>query len=450
MDGPQPVTLIDQALADASQTRAIEFGPGVVARTGALLRRLFGDRAVLLIADENTDAAAGAAVRASLRQADVELAAEPLVFPAKPTLSSDYHHVEAVRERLRELPDAAPCSIAAGTLNDITKLAAGELGREYVNVCTAASVDGYSASGASITRDGFKITRDCPAPVGLVADTDIMAAAPARLSATGYGDLIEKIPAGADWILADALGIEPIDAEVWELCQSPLRAALAQPELVAVGDPAAITKLAECNILSGLAMQAYGSSRPASGAGHQFSHMWEMEGHGQAWEPPLSHGFKVGIGTLAVCALWERVLRLDFDSLDVDAIVAAAPTPADVEDNVRILLGGRMLEPALAASLAKHVDGDRLRERVLRVQQIWPRLRARLEAQLLPARVVADMLARAGAPDNPESIGITPDHLRRTFFTAGLIRTRYTVLDLLADLGLLEPVVDRMFTRPLN
>src|SRR5699024_5405062 len=122
--------------------------------------------------------AAGPAVVDSLVEAGVEFAADPLLFPGTPTLYADYGNVGVVRERLRELPDAVACSIASGTLNDITKLASGELGRPYLNVCTAASVDGYTSYGAAISRDGFKITRHCPAPAGLVADRVVMVHAP--------------------------------------------------------------------------------------------------------------------------------------------------------------------------------------------------------------------------------------------------------------------------------
>ena len=59
---------------------------------------------------------------------------------------------------------AIVCSIAAGTLNDIAKLASGELERGYMNVCTAASMDGYAASGAALREGGFKRTFACAAP----------------------------------------------------------------------------------------------------------------------------------------------------------------------------------------------------------------------------------------------------------------------------------------------
>ena len=260
------MTQLDRALKTADETRAIEYGPGVLERTGEMFARLFPGRRVLVVADGNTFAVAGDEVVKSLLDAGAQLAAAPLVFPGTPTLYADYGNVGIVRERLAALPDAVACSIASGSLNDITKLASGELGRPHMNVCTAASVDGFSAYGAAISIDGFKITRECRAPAGLVADLDIMAAAPARLTSTGYGDLIEKIPAGADWILADELGIEPIEEHVWTLVHGELGEALGDPEAIARGERDAVAKLAEANLLSGLAMQAIRSSRPASGA----------------------------------------------------------------------------------------------------------------------------------------------------------------------------------------
>jgi glycerol-1-phosphate dehydrogenase [NAD(P)+] len=59
-------------------------------------------------------------------------------------------------------------------------------------------------------------------------------------------------------------------------------------------------------MMTGFAMQAACSSRPASGAEHQFSHLWDMEHHTHNGRIP-SHGFKVGIGSLASTALYESL-----------------------------------------------------------------------------------------------------------------------------------------------
>lgn len=438
--------LIETALKTADETRQIAFGENVLSQTGKIFAETFPGKKAIVVADGNTWDACGEDVVASLQEAGVEFAADPYIFPGTPTLYAGYENVEILREHIRPLGDeTVVCSIAAGTLNDLAKLASGELGREYMNVCTAASVDGYASFGASIAKDGFKITRNCPAPAALVADVGVMAAAPQRLTATGYGDLIEKIPAGADWILADELGIEPIDDYVWSLVQGPLRNTLADPEAVAEGDLGAVGLLAEGNIMSGLAMQAAQSSRPASGAGHQFSHTWEMEGHGLDWEPPLSHGFKVGVGTVASCAIWEEVLKLNLSNLDIDAIVAATPSAEEVEAFVRGMQTERIVEDAVKHTLNKHLEGDELRMRLQKIQQAWPRISQRAKEQLVSAQEAMDMLRKAGAPYHPEMIEIDWDRFRETHFKAQQIRSRYTVLDLLVDVNMLEEVVDKLF-----
>ena len=85
-------------------------------------------------------------------------------------------------------------------------------------------------------------------------------------------------------------------------------------------------------------MQAARSSRPASGAEHQFSHLWDMQHHTHDGVAP-SHGFKVGIGTLASLALYEVLLRRDVEHLDVDAAVARWPSLERVEARITAVLG---------------------------------------------------------------------------------------------------------------
>ncbi|MDO4887592.1 MAG: sn-glycerol-1-phosphate dehydrogenase [Actinomycetaceae bacterium] len=438
--------LIAQALKTATETKDIAFGDDVLAQTGPMFAKLFPGSKALVVADENTFAAAGQAVVDSLKESGIEFAEDPYIFPGTPTLYAGYENVEILRDHIAPLTDAIVCSIGSGTLNDIAKLASGELGRPYMNVCTAASVDGYASFGASIARDGFKITRSCPAPAGLIADNEVIKDAPQRLTATGYGDLIEKVPAGADWILADALGIEAIDDYVWGLVQGPLRDSLADPQAIGSGDSKAIEGLTEGSLMSGLAMQAAQSSRPASGAGHQFSHTWEMEGHGLDWEPPLSHGFKVGIGTIASCAIWEVFLRKEAEDFDVDAALAAVKTPEHIEAEVREALQPRMQDEAVKHSLAKRVEGEQLVERIELLKRKWPELKERCSAQLMDAQEVMDRLKTVGAPHHPELIDIDWERFRQTHYKARMIRDRYTVLDILTDLGIFDEVVEELFS----
>ncbi len=438
------MTAIDDALATATDTKAVLVSRDAVSETGRLFSEVFGPATALVVADENTWRVAGQAVVDALAAAGVTCL-EPFVFGGKPTLYADYVNVETLRDHAAAT-DAVVVAVGSGTLNDIAKLASGELGRPYGVVATAASMDGYAAFGASITRDGFKITRTCPAPALVIASLDVMATAPGRLTATGYGDLVEKVPAGADWVVADELGIEPIDPDVWDLVQPSLRHALADPAACAAGDMGAISALAEGLLLSGLAMQAHQSSRPASGAGHNFSHQWEMEGHGLDWEPPLTHGIKVGLGTIASCALYEVALGLDVSGVDPEARAGEWLTPEeDVARVVALQPNPAIREPAIAQSRLKYVQADDAAERVRAIQAAWPAIVRRVRPLLLSPADVAQRLHRVGAAYHPAQVGISQDRLRRTYLQAQTIRSRYTIFDALYELGLLETVVDSLF-----
>ena len=234
---------------------------------------------------------------------------------------------------------------------------------------------------------------------------------------------------------------------MWDLVQGPLRHALARPADLAATDVGAIADLAEGLVMSGLGMQAQHSSRPASGAEHQFSHLWEMEGLGVDRTPRrLPHGFKVGIGTVAIAALFERLLDRDLTGLDVDAAVAAWPGREEAEARVRAMHPSpKLADESVRLSLEKWVTPDQLRERLGLLRRLWPALSSRLREQLLPASVVQDMLRAAGAPAHPDEIGLDQQRFRDTYLRAGTIRSRYTVLDVVLEAGLLPDLVAELF-----
>ncbi len=438
--------LIQAALQASTATKDVLIGRGVLGRVPDAFTRTFGDRAAIVVGDERTMAVAGRAVHDALAAAGVPVL-DPYVFPGDPELYARYENVEVLRDALAGL-DAVVVVVGAGTLNDLAKRACGELGRPYAVVGTAASMDGYTAFGASIAVDGYKQTLDCPAPALAVADLDVLAAAPAVMTASGYGDLLGKLPAGADWLVADAVGAEAVDRGVWDLVQGPLRHALSHPGALAAGDVDAVGELAEGLVMSGLSMQAYHGSRPASGSEHLFSHLWEMEGHGVDVTPRrLSHGFKVAVGSVAVTALYEAVLDDGLASLDVDAAVAAWPDRDALE---RIVLTHHtrpgLREAAVAQTMAKYVDAPTVGRRLEALAAAWPGLSARLREHLVPATGLQRMLRAAGAPAHPDDIALDWDAFRATYVRSQLIRSRYTILDTLAEANLLQPMVERLFS----
>jgi len=192
-------------------------------------------------------------------------------------------------------------------------------------------------------------------------------------------------------------------------------------------------------------MQWSKTSRPASGAEHQFSHLWDMEHHVHNGEAP-SHGFKVGVATLAITRLYEQLLAHDFEGLDLDACVAAWPGADVVESRIRRDFAGTdFIDTAVAETRAKHVSSVELRAQLERLKTTWPDLRTRLQAQLLSSAEMKRRLGLVGAPTEPEQIGISRQRLRETFFRAYHIRRRFTVLDVVVRTGTLELLLEGLF-----
>lgn len=432
---------IERALRDARDTRHLAVSAGVRHDVGPHFKAQFGDQQPIVIADGNTFAVAGRDACVSLLRAGLPLS-EPFVFG--PHIYADDRCVLELRLALQHSA-AIPIAVGSGTINDLTKLAAHQVNRPYMALATAASMDGYTAYGASITAKGSKQTFDCPAPQSVLADLEVIARAPAGMNASGYADLLAKNVAGADWIIADSLGIEAINESVWQTVQGRLREWLSAPAAVAEGDPAALKNLVEGLMMSGFAMQAHRTSRPASGADHQFSHLWDMQHHTHQGAAP-SHGFKVGIGTLASVALYEELLSRELNTLDVEAAVERWPSLAQQITHICSLFGqGELAEKAIEETRAKFVTPNQLRDQLTKLRETWPRLRDRLRSHLYPFDQLQSMLREAGCSTTPEQIGISRERMRTSYEQALFIRRRFTVLDLAYRTGLLDDCLASLF-----
>ena len=191
--------------------------PTIVTTEGAVglvpdrFHTCWSDARPLLVADRNTWEAAGKAVERAFLQAGQAIV-EVLLFDEPQQVHADQAHVDAVKQRLGQ-GDLIAVAIGAGSMNDIVKLASYECGKSYCCVPTAPSVDGYTSPNAPITIQGFKQTIPCTPPQLVVADVTVLRNAPMSMISSGYGDLVAKITGGADWLIADSLGVEPVGPE---------------------------------------------------------------------------------------------------------------------------------------------------------------------------------------------------------------------------------------------
>jgi len=437
---------LKKALLTAETTRLIHIDSGILSSIASFYNACFGDVPAMIIADVHTWAAAGQAVSSYLQQGH-RVVLEPLIFD-QADFYAHSEHVDRVQNFL-DHTQAIPIAVGSGTLNDIVKLAAFRCQRPYMIVATAASMDGYTAFGASITDEGFKQTFFCPAPKAVLVDLDILAAAPAAMNAAGYADLMAKIPAGADWLLADALALDALDVDAWQMVQEPLRSWLADPQAIRQRDLRALTHLIEGLLMSGLAMQKTKSSRTASGAEHQFSHLWDNQHLRHNGAIPF-HGFKVAIGSLAITALYHRLLAwsgMD-QPIDLATVKAYWPSWQEIEKTIEQEFPEKKIaELVWQESRAKYLPAVEICERMTRLQLLWPELRSRLQRQLLTPEQMQHQLRQAGAPIRPEDIGLTTERLCQSYQLAQLIRRRYSVLDLVQESGQWPLLVDSLFAQ---
>ena len=429
------------ALKIATDTKAFELGEGILHRAPALFREYFPDRKAVIIADNNTWKAAGEAVYGYMQEAGV--ACERFLIEEE-EFHADWPYVEMLDEVL-DRTGAVIVAVGSGVINDLCKLASFHHDQSYLCVATAASVDGYSSSGAVVSRDGAKLNIETHAPLVILADVGVLAAAPKEMTAAGYADLASKVPAGAEWMIADLFGTEPILPDAWHVLQDVLDEMLADPQGVAAGKPEAIASLFAGLTLSGIAMQAAKSSRPASCAEHLFSHYLDMTHH--RFEGKFqSHGFQVAVGTLTMCAFFDELFKMDLSTLDVDACVAAWPS-LEQEQQRAVALFKDFPVPMLGYTeiTKKYNDPQTVRVQLTRLKENWPAFKAKLQSQCYTFEKMRALFAAAGAPTDPAQIGVSREQWRSMVDFVQLMRWRINLLDLAKRARIYDELVARVF-----
>ena len=233
-------------------------------------------------------------------QADKEV-----VLPAE-DLHANEHGVALLLEVLPEETEIV-IAIGSGTIHDISRYCAYTRHIDFVSCPTAASVDGFCSSVAAMTWHGCKKTLTAVAPKLVHADLDVIKSAPLYLAKSGFGDMVGKYVALTDWKIANILTNEFYCDRIAQMTFDATKAVVDAADGMIAGEAEAYEKLMYGLLLSGLAMQMIGNSRPASGAEHHISHLIEMKPEGLAVRSEALHGEKVGVGTLLAIKEYRRI-----------------------------------------------------------------------------------------------------------------------------------------------
>lgn len=278
--------------------REIWMGPRVIGRVADVCSRLCLSKRALIVSDPLTFRIAGNRVHRLLTKKNFDV---KYVFVER----ADIRTVTRVRRLVNDKIDFL-LGVGGGKCIDIAKLVSFYESKPFISVPTAASHDGIASARASIKGRGHPASIETHAPTAIIADTLVIKSAPHRLLAAGCGDLIANFTAVRDWELARRLRGEPYSEYAAALSLMSAQLIMENADVIRQHTEESVRKVVKALISSGVAMGIAGSSRPASGSEHLFSHALDL----LAPQPAL-HGEQCGVGTIMMMYLhdddWQAI-----------------------------------------------------------------------------------------------------------------------------------------------
>jgi glycerol-1-phosphate dehydrogenase [NAD(P)+] len=183
--------------------------------------------------------------------------------------------------------------IGGGTVIDVAKMAADDHGVGFVSVPTTASHDGIVSGRGSIPEGNTRHSVAADPPLGVIADTAIIADAPWQFITAGCADIISNYTAVKDWELAHRLKNVEYSEYAGALSQMTAEMLVGNADSIKKGLEESAWLVMKALVSSGVAMSIDGSSRPASGAEHLISHQLDRIAGGTAL-----HGHQVGVASI--------------------------------------------------------------------------------------------------------------------------------------------------------
>lgn len=281
------------------EIRDIQIESGLVRHVGEILRKNHFPSHILVVADKNTIQAAQG-ILDSLAGFSYELY---LYDELRVATMDDVRLVESYLDRLDGV-----LAIGTGSVHDPCRLACARRKKPLCLFATAPSMDGFASYSAPIVDGNFKTTHPAKCPEIILADTTILAKAPAELKSAGFGDMISKYIALIDWQVSHLLTGEHYCEKVASLTRAATDRMMELAQQVTREDEAAAAAVFESLLMTGIAMSFTKTSRPGSGTEHIMAHYWEclelLEG-----KTPNYHGEDVGVATLIMLRYYEELAK---------------------------------------------------------------------------------------------------------------------------------------------
>ncbi len=206
-------------------------------------------------------------------------------------------YVMSIAERVIATDIDCIVGMGGGRVLDVCKYAAFISKKPFLSIPTTLAHDGIASPIAVLKRqDNKPKSLGCAMPSMLILDTKLIATCPLQLIKAGIGDTISNYMALKDWDFAISRGKDVMNGYAYMMSKTSLDV-LMKTRFDSIC-PEFIDVLANSLVLSGIAMDYAGSSRPVSGSEHLFSHALDYYSVKQNL-----HGFQVALGAIAVLKL---------------------------------------------------------------------------------------------------------------------------------------------------
>lgn len=340
---------------------------------------------------------------------------------------ADLRTVEDLRSRLSDYEGVI--AVGSGTINDLCKHATYMDGRSYCVFGTAASMNGYTSSTASLNLDsGLKVSLPSQVPRGFFVDLEVSSSAPPHLSASGFADCLARSVAQVDWWMSHRL----LGTDYWSspylIQEDDERTLNSRAGLLPSGDIDAVGSLYRVLTLCGLGVSFTGVSHHGSMGEHQISHYIDCFAGDR--HPGSLHGQQVGVASLTMARLQQHIL-----SLTSPPRVSA--THIDLPDMSR----------RMGSSIAVECEKE-FRKKAFtlesadifnaRLDEIWDDLRTELSKFLIPVDEMESLLRMSGGPCTSEDLGLSVDFYREAICHNHEMRNRFSFIDIASSSGILE------------
>ncbi len=328
--------------------RSVLVGHGVVDELGEAVSELYLSGRPLIVSSPTPDEIAGDRVRAQFDD------------PATAVVeSASFDAVETLIETAEAVEPGYLIALGGGKPIDTAKMAADHLGVGFVSVPTVASHDGIVSGRSSIPEGDTRHSVAADPPLAVVADTELLANAPWRLTTAGCADIISNYTAVKDWRLAQRLRNVEYSEYAGALAEMTAELLVQSADMIKPGLEESSWIVVKALVSSGVAMSIAGSSRPASGAEHLISHQLDRIAPGKAL-----HGHQVGVASIMTEYLHDgedgqwRAIRNALESLDAPTtatglgiteteLIEAFTGAHEIRDRYTILQGGISEEAAV-------------------------------------------------------------------------------------------------------